>query len=408
MVNVFKHSNFLSSRVITGVEYNSSDESYAYCQIKNYYGSISIKKEGTSILTIEELNNKIGKNKSIPFSPNPPVCLTITGKQILIKEVIADYEEEENILLQKALPGAKPNDFYIQKYWNQNSWILSVIKVDKLNEILEELKITGLDCLEVTLGPLTVFNIFGENQQEINLPNCNLSKIGSEYQIYSEENKVGRSIQIGDEEINFHQIISFSAGLNFFSKNDGLEQVENKGLNKTNEEVKFHIYQIALLRLFFVLVLFMWVTNYFLSLNYQNALIDLKDITGEQQTELKIYEQNKRDFDQKRSILSATGVLSSNNYSYYADRVAILVPQSISLLTLEIGLLENRIKEDEKLKINKKLASIRGVSSKTIELKEFLLKLEQEDWVNESVIQSYELDNRENPGLFEIKIMLNE
>lgn len=408
MLNFLRHSNFLSNRVVTGVELNIGKQTvYSYCQVKNYYGSISIKKQGESITSLEELDKQIGKNKSIPFSANPPICIVLTGKPVLIKQVDAPEDEDDNIILQKALPGARPDQFYIQKFWNKNNWIIAVVKRSVLDEILKDFAKIGLNCIEVLLGPITTFSLVDENNKLV-LPNYEVSNHNGSYSIVPAQNDVGRTLEIEGETINFQSILSFSAGLNYFSKNSNLEQLFAPVLEKTNQEVKFHVYQVALLRLFFVLVLFIAITNYFLSKSYQDAFYELQAVTSSQQANYMLYEQKQSELNQRINILKTTGVSSYNNYSSYADQIAWLTPNSISLLELNIGLIENKIKSGEKLKIAKNQIYIKGIAQQSIELKEFILKLENEDWVKESTIQNYNQTDRENPGLFEIKIALNE
>ncbi len=408
MFNFLKNSNFLSSRVITGVELTTGSSSvYSYCQIKNYYGSISIKKVGDLVDNLDDLNHQIGKNKSIPFSPNPPICLAITGKQVLIKSVTADEEEDDNIILQKALPGAKPDRFYVQKYWNQTGWIVAVIKKDILDEILAQFATVGLDCIAVTLGPFATFSLLEANQT-LNLPHYIISNKTEGYHISQAQNEVGRALEIEGESINFQNIIAFSSALHNFSKDPNLEQFSTTALIKTTQEVKFNIYQIALLRIFFILVVFIALTNYFLGQKYEEAYTELKATTSDQQAKFSLYEQKQSELNQQINILKTTGVSSYNSFSIYADQIAALTPASVALLELNIGIIENKLKEGEKLKIKKDEIYIKGIAEESIELKEFILKLEQEQWIAESVIQNYSQADRENPGLFEIKITLHE
>ena len=407
MFSFLKNINLLSSRTISGVEVIVGiDNSYNYSQVKNYYGNISVKKSGNSLHSIEELNAQIGKNKSIPFSPNPPVVLSVTGKQVILKEVEASVDEESSILLQKALPGAKMDKFYIQQYWNEDHWILTIIKKDILNAILNDFKTQGFDVVDIILGPLAVLPFITNDRLE--LPNYNLNVNENKLKIEPVFNDVGSDLKVEEDAIPFHQIIAFSTAFNFYSKTDYLDKIEHQELIKTQEEVKFNVYQIALLQLFFVLVLFMAITNYFLSLQYQNALSDLQSITAEQQVQYTTYENRQQELNQRINVLKITGVSSFSKSTFYADKIAELIPKSISLLVLDIGVLSNRMKPETKLNILKNKIQIKGVASNTLELNEFILKLEKEAWISTSIIENYNQEDRENPGLFEIKITINE
>ena len=406
MFSFLKHSNFLSSRVLSGVEITTGNTPvYSYCQIKNYYGSISIKKTGALINNLEELNQLIGKNKAIPFSPNPPICLAVTGKQVLIKSVIADEEEEDNIILQKALPGAKSDRFYVQKYWNHTGWMVAVIKKEVLDDIIDQFVAVGLDCIEVILGPFATLPLVETSQH---LPHYTLTHTEKGYTVTQQQNEVGKALTIENESIDFQNIIAFSSALQSFSKDPNIELCSTTTLTKTQQEVKFNIYQIAVLRLFFILVLFITLTNYFLGQKYEEAYAELKEQTSDQQAKFSLYEQKQSELNQQINILKTTGVSSYNSFSIYADQIAALTPRSIALLELNIGLIENKLKAGEKLKIKKNEIYIKGIAEQSIQLKEFILKLEQEKWIAESIIQNYSQSDREHPGLFEIKITLHE
>jgi len=408
MISFLKHSNLLSSRVITGVEVVlGKNNQFNYCQIKNYYGKLSIKKRGDLISSIDILHQKIGKNKNIPFSSNPPIALTITGKQVILKQIEALEDEDDTILLQKVLPGAKMDSFYIQKYRNGNKWFLAILKKEILDQLLQEFKTKTFDVISIFLGPFCIIP-FIENTKELILPQYTLQLNNDTLFITQTNSLVGSDLHISNEVIPFYQIIPFSSAFYIFSNSNFLYQIEPKNVLTNKEEVKFYIYLIALLRFFLVIVLFMALTNYFLNKAYQNALSDLQTTTSEQQRKYLLYEKQQQELNQQISILQTTGVSSVKTYTYYADKIAELLPQSISLLNLHIGVISNKMKTDTKLNIIKNKIIIRGIANNTLDLNEFLLKLEQEKWVKRSIIKNYNQTDRENPGIFEINITINE
>ncbi len=408
MVDFLKNSNFLSSRIISGVELiTGSETTFSYCQIKNYYGNISIKKEGSGIETIDALNQHIGKNKNIPFNATPPVCLTISGKQVLIKKVTIEQEATDATILQKALPGSNLHQFYFQKYWSNNHCWIAVIKKEILDEILQQLATSGFNCISVTLGPFPVLSLM-EPQATLQLPNYTLTSDDNNVTISAQHNNVGMDLNLDGTSIPFQSITSFAGAFSYYSKNAQLEPIQHPLVDKTLQEVKFYIYQVALLRLFFVLVLFMALTNYFLNQSYQSAYSDLQEITSDQQAKYQLYEQKQGELNQRINILKTTGVSSYNNYAQYADQIAYLVPASVELLVLNIGVIEKKVKEGEQLNIDSHQIYIKGIAKESLALNEFILKLEQEEWVAESAILNYSKADREYPGLFEIKILLNE
>ena len=50
---------------------------------------------------------------------------------------------------------------------------------------------------------------------------------------------------------------------------------------------------------------------------------------------------------------------------------------------------------------------IKGVAPISMDLNEWVLKLDNEDWIGETVIINYSQTDREYPGIFDLEIKLN-
>jgi hypothetical protein len=67
-----------------------------------------------------------------------------------------------------------------------------------------------------------------------------------------------------------------------------------------------------------------------------------------------------------------------------------------------------KIKKDKRIEINKKVVTITGVTSESNVLNEWIEVLNAEDWTAEVTIVNFSQTDKQNPGLFELEILLHE
>lgn len=415
MFQKLKHINLLEPRVITGVEvrvYSVSEATFLYTQIKNYYGTITVKKQKDKELSLEELVQEVGKNKIIPFSANPPIVLTFTGKQVIVKKVddeTIDLKDDSSVL-QRVLPGARVNDVYLQTFDFEGNTFAAVIKKNIVDQVINQLKENGFYIQEVLLGPFAVLSFkeqLAKNKQ-ITLQGYRIQfEDDNQIKVTNSENTIGANAFIGEEELSFNNIISFSGAFAYFSGFNGFNTVKIPLLDTEQTEIKFGIYQMALLKLFLFLMFFIGLTNYFLGVNYTKAYEELQEATSEQKQIYLTYQTKEQELLNRINLLKNTGVYSIGSLSYYADRVGGLLPESVKLLEMKIAPILKKIKKDERVEISPNKLLIKGVAPISIDLNEWVLKLNNEDWVKETVIVNYSQTDRENPGIFNLEISLN-
>lgn len=415
MLEKLKHINLLEPRVVTGVEVRvqtSSEVSFFYTQIKNYYGTITVKKQNENEIDLENLVKEVGKNKLIPFSSNPPIVLTFTGKQVIIKKIedqTIDLEDDSS-LLQRVLPGARVNDVYIQTFESGEGVFVAVVKRNIVDQVLSQLKENGFYIQEVILGPFAVLSFKEQlnRSNQIQLPGYQIQfDNDSSLRIINSENIIGANTIIGEEELSFNNIISFSGAFAFFSGFQGFNTIKVQSLQAEQTEIKFGIYQMALLKLFLFLMFFIGLTNYFLGVNYTNAYEELQEATSEQKQIYLTYQTKEQELLNRINLLKNTGVYSIGSLSYYADRIGGLIPKSIKLLEMKIAPILKKIKKDERVEISPNKLLIKGVAPVSLDLNEWVLKLNNEEWIQETIIVNYSQTDRENPGIFNLEISLN-
>ncbi len=409
MFKRLQHINLFRSRELYGIEVNTDDKElvFRYLRVKNNYGKISIKTTQDKWLSYADLIPEISKKITLPFTVNTPISLVLSGKQVVIRKLgIENVEVEDSILLQRILPGAKLAEFFFQKTIFENCVYVALIRNKLLNEIISQFSQDKWIIINVKAGPVDVFFLkdeFPTEEMQIGMYSFNFNL----FDITTHNDESIRNCKLGDITITNKLIIPFASVLSDIQWKFN-ENLLPKAIQENNTELKFWHYQMALLRFFFVTTLFLIGTSYFINANYQEAIIDLQETTADQNNSNQLFQQKQNDYNSKVAILSSTGVVSSKNINKIGDRIGSTLPPNIRLLELTVFPLQSKIKKDKKIEFNKELVIVKGISQTSEVLNQWIETLGKEEWVQEITIFNYSQTDKQNPGIFELEIILNE
>jgi len=404
-----QHINLFRSRELYGIEVNTDENEwqFRYLRIKNYYGKVTLKVTQDKWVNYAELIKEITKKISLPFTTNFPVTLIFTGKQVIIRKLSIDNAEiEDSILLQKILPGAKLSEFFFQKTVLEDCIFVSLIRNKIINEIVAQFSSNKWTVVNVKAGPVDVFFI----QNELSGNQIDLGKYSFNFTTKEISDNVEESVRnckIADLTLSNRLIIPLAVILSDIQWKFDVKTLP-KVIQENNIELKFWHYQMALLRFFFITILFLIGTSYFINENYQQAIINLQETTAEQNNSNQLFQQKQNDYNSKVAILSSTGVVSSKKINKIGDRIGITLPSNIRLLELSIFPLKSKVKKEKKIEFSKELISVKGISQSSGLLNNWIEILGKEDWIKEVTILNYSQTDKQNPGIFELEIVLNE
>jgi hypothetical protein len=409
---VFKrlqHINLFRSRELYGIEVNTDDQEllFRYVRVKNNYGKITVKSTQDRWLKYTDLLIEINRKFSLPFTINTPISLVFSGKQVVIRKLgIENADAEDSIVLQRILPGAKLTEFFFQKTIFENCIYVTLIRNKLLNELLEQFGQDKWIVINVKAGPIDVFYLkdeFPTEDMQIGSYSFNFNQ----FDITTQDEESIRNCKLGDITITNKLIAPFASVLVDIQWKFN-ENLLPKLIQNNNTELKFWHYQMALLRFFFVVTVFLIGTSYFINANYQEAIIDLQETTADQNNSNQLFQQKQNDYNSKVSILSSTGVVSSKNINKIGDRIGSTLPSNIRLLELTVFPLQSKIKKDKKIEFNKELVIVKGISQSSDLLNKWIETLGTEQWIKEITIFNYSQTDKQNPGIFELEILLNE
>ena len=372
--------------------------------LSNAKGKIDIEQQYDNINDLNELFEQI--------TPNIPLVLNIDGKGIIHKKIVSK-DREDATLINQVFPNANTDDFYIQKSSvNDEEVYISLVRKENILSILDEISKRKFYLLALYLGPFALTRIIDllTTGNEINTAGYKISF--NEFTIVNltklPQDSEEMAVEIDNTNISSTQIVPFSACLEYLLPH--IDNIENniEDLDEQKEEYKyrnafFMVGKGALV--FFLLILLI---NYliFSSLNKKNSLLS-QEYNNSINLITQIETLNST-LAQKKEFISKTGFKNAGKISYYADRIGMLIPESVRLTRLDLNPLQKKYKEGEEVNFEYNKIRISGVSSNVISFNEMMKLIKDEVWVQSAEILSYNQEDLKSVGIFEIEIVLEK
>ena len=405
MLNFLNKNKLIKGQSAIGVEliYNTKD-SYTIIAVE-----LTSTKEGIEVsrrftdITLEELAKENTKKL--------PVYISIGGKGVIHKKVKTNEHTSEKELLNQVLPNASLKEFYIQQInlSPHESWA-SIIRKDVLTplvSIIEKLKLFGI---QIYLGPFILENCIPlianssliTTTHELIIDNNNIIQLDSLGNVAS-----GDEYDIEGEIINSHELIAFSSALSHFIPLQQLIPISCEQIVSLKEEYlnknKYTTVGFALIVFFFIIT----ITNMLISNSLESTNNELQYQINSKKQYVDELEVLSEELAIKEQFIQNSGVTKASKISYYADQIALSVPNTIRLDELFINPLTKRISKAEDIHFKYNSIKVIGTVDRSIQLNNWIKELKAYEWTNEINIISFIQEDLKTPGEFEISIIIN-
>lgn len=402
MLNFLNHIKFVRGLHAFGVEiiYNTKDSfTVIATELISSKNGIETGRKYTNI-TIEELAKENSKKL--------PIYLSLNGKGIIHKKVKTHEKTTPQELLNQVLPNANLKEFYLQQSIISKSecWV-SVVRKELIDGLIKQITTLNLFVIQIYLGPFILENvttIIATNSlltttQEITLENNHINHIDGLGSVAG-----GEEYTIDGEQVNSHELIAFSSAFSHFIPSRNIVPINCEEIANIQQE---HLYKNKYTVVGFSMILFFFIitiTNVFISNSIESASNELQyQITSNQQYYDELAHL-KTALATKEQFIQNSGVAKAAKISFYADQIALTVPNSIQLDRLFINPLTKRINKAEDIHFTYNSIKISGVVNRSIELNNWIKELKTYEWVNDINIISFIQDNLKTPGEFEITV----
>ena len=368
MFKTFIH-RIIKSEIVAGLETIISQEG-------KYEFNISVLKRNKDSVLLEYCETAIGFEKlkiHLPFEL--PIHLVINGNEIIHKTFDSDEQpDDDSTLLQKVLPNANINDFYIQHQIKENKTFVSVVRKNVLDTLLSELKRHGWKVISCSIGTFFIQTIVPLIESQSSIPKLSTT--------------------------------SFAAAFQFFLPDIETTNTNIDSIKENGEEYKHkRIFRFAAkyLMVSFVGIL---ILNYLLLIYYSNKKEHLIAAASNMSWTSQ-YEILQTELKEKEEFISATGLLEKSATSFYADQLSFDLPPSIGLVELVIYPVIKKAGDfDDEISFTSKTLNIKGVCNQTIELNKWITLIKMKGWVKKITLLNYIKKSMGDNGEFNIEITI--
>lgn len=391
----------------------------SYWKYGTTYCSIEVFNSGTDTVFLgttaqkkndEFTNFQFLKNHSLKAfkssSKSSTHCFLILNTDSVISKRIPITTKKEYILTT-AFPGLSLEDFYYQAVEVKDGFLVSVVRKNIFEQIIEEATTSKLNIIGVNIGYSSIKKILPLFEEK--------NLISKSLRIQNDSNNIGEvslmdntSIDyvVEDHKFNSDWLLSFSGLFCYDNKvktkaNNLIERIQEleDGYFGRNFFKKVGILGV----LFFFLVLFI---NSLFYANYSKKLNVLTENNNVNEVREKEISTRLKKLEESEAIVF--GIISNGNSksSYYLNSLTSSMPSTIILDEFQFQPLKRRVQENKPIEYEENSIQLLGESNDKMSFNNWLNELENIEWINKVTLIDYGLASK-NKDEFEINIQLD-
>ncbi len=402
MINRFK-TYIQSGFSYSAIELVSSEkEEFFFLEVSRGKDDIAIKKE-KEFTGFKNLENELIKNS--------PLYLVYNTESVLTKVVDVDNLNKGNTetLIQKTFPNLNLNNFYYQVVFQAKRALVSIVKKDSVDEVINSLKSMKINLAGFSIGVSSINSVieyFKENQMQTSHLKLGVEDGFMKNVFLEPMDDYNDKIVLNGLEVRGKYLLCFSKIIDSLSSENNITNFKNYGDNLLAEFRQGRLFSIGvkaslLLILSVLLINFLVFNHYFKKAEQLKELSDVNDANKQKLTLLK----SKVEAKEKR----VEAILSSVNSrtSYILDDIASTIPETLLLNGIQFQPLLKGIRPTKHIELDKNVVLVKGVSYDSDAFSQWIDVLERRKWVNGVETLDYDYNDTKS-SVFTVKIGVNE
>jgi len=372
------------------------------------YDLVKVKMKKKEMTLIESRENMKEADEVMKFiDKHMPVCIAISGKGVILKRL----ESAKEVNISGILPNANADDFFVQHAPAANGLFAVFMREQLLHEVLSVFSEKKIKVYHLLLGPfilnllipLTDYKEFKISGYLLDIHDGIIDNITT-----LEKNEEHEAYNISDDKFEGWQMIPVAAALSFFAGNTcGIHSYEPQLYDYQNDFLYFRANKLILTG-FLGLIFLVLMLNFMLYGNYSQKKDALQEKYATDRIMLQQLDELQEEYNKSKILLEKSGLSYDFYYSKYADRIASLLPEEIKLTMLQIHPVLEDVKDTKEITIEKGIILVKGEAKYSIVLNEWVNVLTNEPWTAKVNIINYEQESLQEPGRFEIQLIIKE
>jgi len=367
--------------------------------------ALELQRKGSEVKLLgkcEGIRNATDIWEQVPAHSSVSLCLN--GSGVLLKTINAEHWNDG---IDSVLPNVKAEDFIIQKMdMTDGRLLIALMRKDLLTSILKQFSEHKFWVVDLWLGPVcfhSLSSLFEKGNQDILLPGLQVQmQNGKLHRYQKSEVKPENYYYLGGEDLWGNQLLPFASALSSMAVSnhneipDEIEELAGEYFAR-----KFLMKAgVAALVLVFMAVLI----NFFAfdSLRQEQSQLSAQVETG--CNLLTKLDALKSDLQQKDDFLLKSGLNTESKLSFYADRIAVDLPEGVRLNSMELNPILKKVKKDKEIIYRTDYINVQGETNYPLELNLWIQNLKKEEWVDKVTKQEYLLKQKGAPAIFVMEI----
>jgi len=334
---------------------------------------------------------------------NIPVVAILTGQKILQKpldNLPEDVGEAE--LIARAFPNIDRKSLYFQTQSNDGKAIVSATRIDTWAQLSESFEQKSARVIDLLIGPANLMGLLGQTgESRIQLGSYSFDL---ETNLAVPTEAVDEKVKIFDQELQNSHSLAYLTGLRFMATS-GQYLANSEDLVENRKDFLYKNLYTKGMMAAGVLILIALLTSFMVYNNYFEKNQTLSQQTASYEQQIQKVKELQDSYENKVQFISANG----NNkmaFSQMGDQLAATVPSGISLSGLEFFPLEKRMKKEKLVRFYQNQLRVSGETRNHNYFENWLIKVNELDWVNEIQIAGYQEKNSNHEAEFTLKITL--
>jgi hypothetical protein len=331
-----------------------------------------------------------------------PIILHIESENVLNKVT----EKKENYK-RELIFNANIDDFYFYEFSENNKIFTSIIRKNKIDKYILEIKKVNRFVVHSTFGPFVLANLIPFTTEYKVLSSENYSIIIEEGKLISFVKKEENSrleYEINGDIITKEELPLFASFLDLKSSNDKVEN-EVSFLLKNKSEYQFKSWEKKIGATLLITIIILLLVSHNLHTYYQGRLAE-KNI--EYQLSQKIINEFKflkKEKVLKEAILQKSGIINVNFITKYIKDIGNSISKDVILKSINVFPPKNKIREDEEIEFYSNVIIVKGEALNDNSFNRWTIELKNLSWLKKMNIIEYNRDSK-NSKMFILKIII--
>lgn len=336
-----------------------------------------------------------------------PMALSLTGKGLLHKNVQIVGNGGAKALFEQAFPAVDRQEFYVQEFVGETNALVSIIRKQLVDELLERMRRAGLTILSLSLGAMASSAIWSQLNsygQEIQFDGHFFRLDENKDFIAYQHDAVFQSqfpLKVGEMPLDQQQVVAYGSAFQLLLYHQLL--LVRADVEQVNADLDNHISNHSLKKkaVYFVCSLFVTLLLSFLLFAYYNDRnTQLLSSQGARTADADQIGLMQKSILERETILKRLNWNGGYNYGFLLNEIGASLPTQLQLTELSC----NDYKSDKEQQERIPQIRILGTSSDPVRVNNWIFELKKKQWIKSVTLIRYQEDMQ--GGQYQFTLMI--